>query len=115
MVFCRAHELYLEHGNKLLPILRPIYRNISNPDIEPLSSYGQILSVLIPKIDTVNTADYRPISFVNSDYKILAKVWDKRLGLVLSENIGHHQKGFIPSRDGRTHVIPLKPSWTIIK
>jgi len=100
------HELCLEHGNKLLPILLPIYRNLSNPGIEPPPSYGQLLTVLIPKIDKpANTADYRPISLVNSDYKILAKVWAKRLGLVLSEIIGHHQKGFVPSRDGRTQVI----------
>ena len=39
------HELYLEHGNKLLPILLPIYRNLSNPGIEPPSSYGQLLTV----------------------------------------------------------------------
>ena len=42
---------------------------------------------------------------VNSDYKILAKVWAKRLGLVLADIIGHHQKGFVPTRDGRAHVI----------
>jgi hypothetical protein len=45
------HELYLEHGNKLLPILLPIYRNLSNPGIQPPNSYGQLLTVLIPKID----------------------------------------------------------------
>src|SRR5438477_6022194 len=94
------HELYLEHGNKLLHILLPIYRNISIPGIEPSPSYGQLLTVLIPKIDKpANTADYRPISLVNSDHKILAKVWAKRLVLVLSEIFGHHQKGFVPSRE----------------
>src|SRR5260221_11894134 len=29
------HELYLEHGNKLLPILLPIYTNLSNSEESP--------------------------------------------------------------------------------
>ena len=43
------HELYLEHGNKLLPILLPIYRNLSNPGTELPPLMGNSLRFLFQK------------------------------------------------------------------
>ena len=51
---------------------------------------------------------FRPITLTNSDYKIILNVWAKRLGGVLNDIIGEHQKGFIPGRDGRENVIVVQ-------
>ena len=56
---------------------------------------------LIPKVsDPFHTGLYRPITLTNTDYKIIMAVWASRLGPILNEIIGEHQKGFIPGRDG---------------
>ena len=37
---------------------------------------------------------------ITTDYKVIMAVWASRLGPILNEIIGEHQKGFIPGRDG---------------
>ena len=51
---------------------------------------------------------YRPITLANSDYKIILRVWAGRLGPILNEIIGEHQRGFIPRRDGHENVIVMQ-------
>lgn len=55
---------------------------------------------LIPKKgkDRRFIRNWRPISMLNSDYKILAKALAKRLATVLPSLVHHNQTGFIPSR-----------------
>ena len=36
------------------------------------------------------------------------RVWANRLGPILGDIVGEHQKGFIPGRDGREHVIVIQ-------
>jgi hypothetical protein len=35
-------------------------------------------------------------------------VWANRLGPILARKIGHHQRGFIPGRDGRENIINMQ-------
>src|SRR4051812_23955742 len=51
---------------------------------------------------------YRPITLANSDYKIILRVWSTRLGPILNDIVGEHQKGFIPTRDGRENIIVVQ-------
>ncbi|KAK2640829.1 hypothetical protein Ddye_022592 [Dipteronia dyeriana] len=54
---------------------------------------------LIPKVNNVESMkNFRPISFVNSMYKILAKVLANRLRKVLSLVIGESQMTFVKNR-----------------
>jgi hypothetical protein len=65
--------------------------------------------VLLHKEEKVwHTGQFRPITLTNSDYKIIMNVWAKRLGPILNEIVGEHQKGFIPGRDGRENVIVVQ-------
>jgi hypothetical protein len=45
-----------------------------------------------------------PISLLNTDYKLVMRVWANRLGPILARKIGHHQWGFIPGRVGRNII-----------
>ena len=44
----------------------------------------------------------------NADYKIMTRIWAKRLDKVLKKHIGHHQRGFISERDGRENILMVQ-------
>ena len=48
---------------------------------------------------------FKPITLLNTDYKIVMRIWANRLGPILNQIISHHQKGFILDRDGRKNII----------
>ena len=58
---------------------------------------------------------WRPISLLNVDYKILAKIFGNRIWLVLSDTIGEDQTGFIKGKSGtqniRTLIDILEYTW----
>jgi exonuclease III len=63
------------------------------------SSQGQAAIRLIPKCqDACGVSDFRPISLLNCDYKIMASVLARRLRHTLPDTIGPHQKGGVPGR-----------------
>ncbi|KAI9550930.1 hypothetical protein GHT06_001740 [Daphnia sinensis] len=63
------------------------------------SSQGQAAIRLIPKCqDACGVSDFRPISLLNCDYKIMASVLARRLRHTLPDTIGPHQKEGVPGR-----------------
>ncbi len=72
-------------------------------------SFKTNVVTFIPKVeDPFNTGLFRLITLANADYKIILNVWASRLGPILNDVIGEHQKGFIPTRDGRENVIVVQ-------
>ncbi|XP_042308406.1 ubiquitin-like-conjugating enzyme ATG10 isoform X1 [Sceloporus undulatus] len=49
-------------------------------------------------------SNYRPISLLNNDYKLLATILSKRLKNCLAETIGEEQRGFLPGRQIRENT-----------
>lgn len=65
----------------------------------PESSTTAIITVIFKKNkDPLKCASYRPISLLNSDYKLISKVLANRLSLVLPKIINPDQSGFIQKR-----------------
>uniref|UniRef100_A0A803TP25 Reverse transcriptase domain-containing protein n=1 Tax=Anolis carolinensis TaxID=28377 RepID=A0A803TP25_ANOCA len=62
--------------------------------------------VVIPKDKAENTKiqNYRPISLLNSDYKIFASILATRLKEVLIERIEEDQSGFLPGRQMKENI-----------
>jgi hypothetical protein len=59
----------------------------------------QGIIILIPKTPhPSNTKDFRPITLLNSDYKILKKVLANRLKVYLAKLVNIAQKGYVPGR-----------------
>ena len=48
--------------------------------------------------------NYRPITLLNKDYKILTKIMANRLGTVAPDIVHPAQAGFVPGRHLRNHT-----------
>ena len=58
---------------------------------------GDII-LLYKKKDPKDIRNYRPITLLNTDYKILTKILATKLKRVCEASISHPQKGFVPGR-----------------
>lgn len=90
---------------ELSPILIPALQNALDRGVAP-ESWKTASICLIPKKDKdlQDCASYRPISLLNTDYKILAKILARRLETVLPQVIKPDQTGFIKSRFGTDNI-----------
>jgi hypothetical protein len=94
----------IDSANRLAKLANVLAANKSIPE-----SMRQVIITTIPKVeDPYHTGLYRPISLLNTDYKIIARVWANRLGPILADIIGHHQRGFVPGRDGRENILNVQ-------
>jgi exonuclease III len=75
---------------------------------QPNSWRDIVISALNKVDDPYSTHLYRPIALLNTDYKTVMRCWANRLGPILADKIGHHQRGFIPGRDGRENIINVQ-------
>ena len=87
-------EFYRKNWNLLSKLIK---RKFSKGELS-VSQKQDILSLLYKKSDPENLDNWRPISLLNIDYKILAHVLAKRLQVILPIIISNDQQGFIKNR-----------------
>ena len=94
-------EFYQTFREELMTILLKLFQKISEEETFP-NSLCKATITLTPKPDKDNTKkeNYRPISLINIDAKILSKMLANRIQQHIKKLIDHDQVGFIPGKQG---------------
>lgn len=101
-------EFFKNFLNQLVPLLLEVYEDSLQRGFLPPTLMQASISLLLKKDkDPTKCSSYRPISLLNVDVKILAKVLARRLETVLPTVISEDQTGFIKNRHSFTNVRKL--------
>ena len=93
-------EFYKTYSMLLTPILVRMFNDSFTKGRLPATLYDASISLLLKKDrDPTSCGSYRPISLLNVDCKILAKVLSLRLQSVMSSVISSDQTGFMLGRN----------------
>lgn len=97
-------ELYQKCPFLLKGVLVMWEQSLQCKHLSPSASMG-LLKVLHKKAETDLITNYRPLTLGNSDYKLIAKAFAKRLASFVALVVPSAQTGFIPKRDIRGNVV----------
>jgi len=92
-------ELYKVHWDELGPALLELYTSAIASGELPQELTEAIVTLMLKKdSDAELPGSYRPLSLINTDYKILARVLAARLKLVIGAVCGPGQAAYVPER-----------------
>ena len=92
-------EFYKTHIDTVAPLLLRMINCSLEESVFPQTIYDAHVCLLLKKDrDDADVASYRPLSLLNSDQKIIAKVLTNRLNKYIGTLIHPDQTGFIPDR-----------------
>lgn len=98
-------DLYKNHPDFFAVVLAELFNTMLEEHTAPKSFLISIIK-LIPKLEnSLNVGEFRPISLLNTDLKILSHVLAARLRGPLDKLIRKHQLAYLPKRSIHTAII----------
>ena len=91
-------EFYKSFQKLIIPDLKEVFNNALLKGILPRSMREAIVKLLHKKKDFKNLKNWRPISLLNTDYKILSKIIVNRLTPLFQKHILPQQNAGLPKR-----------------
>jgi hypothetical protein len=91
-------DLWRKCSSEVVPLLARLYTAIGRQDQTPLGFLDGLVVTLPKTGPREQPSNYRPITLLNSDYRVLAKILATRLRAVQPTIIQPEQTGFLPDR-----------------
>ena len=92
-------EFYKKFNDELSNQLASVYNECIEKEALPECMSNATIHLLFKKGDPQNLGNWRPISLLNVDYKILAKIINDRMKTCMPDLIHMDQKGFVQERN----------------
>lgn len=102
-------EFYKAFKDLLAPLLLDLYQGIQSQQETPRNFAKGIITLIYKNKGNKNEIrNYRPISLLNTDYKILTKILANRLKIISGEIISRNQTYSIPDRDIQDSIMTIR-------
>lgn len=92
------NEFYIHNENTVAPLLTAALNDIHKLGLLPDSFRQGEITYIYKKKDPNDIRNYRPITLLNTDYKILTRILVKRIEKGMREFVSTEQNGFVPGR-----------------
>lgn len=107
-----TYEFYEKHFDSLKYDLLRLFNGFLDGSIPPQENFAKGIIILIPKSgDQNDLQNYRPISLLNTDYKILVKICATRLKVCMESLVGDGQTAGL---EGKSCVQNLDKIRTVV-
>lgn len=101
-------ELYRRCREPFIPLLARLFTAIATVGDLPPGFHDGVVTILYKSGDRSNPANYRPITLLNADYRLYAKVLALRLNPCLADIIDAEQTAFVPGRQIGENIMTLQ-------
>lgn len=101
-------EFYKKFWNLLGPLFAEVVEEIEISKQLTKSMQKGIISLIYKKGDKKNLKNWRPITLLNVDYKIISKTLASRLKLVLENIVSTEQTSSVPGRDISENIASIR-------
>jgi hypothetical protein len=90
------NALYKIFAKALAPLLTAVYNQAHDIGHLPAGMSEGLIAILYKKKIRTDPRNYRPITLLNSDYKILMRILTNRFAIAVKQFVSATQNGFVP-------------------